>query len=193
MSSSKVFFVSLGCPKNRVDSEIMLGELGQRDYEVVETKEEADVLVVNTCSFIEEARETQVAERAGEAAGSGGGKEAEAGRERGRGVVRLSRIDGGGHLRFLIQIVLPIARPAIMTVTLLSFIAGWNAFLWPLIVLNRSEVYTLLVGLNAFQGELDVQWHYILAMTVVTLIPVTLVFAFLQRFITTGIASSGMK
>ena len=60
MTSSKVFFVSLGCPKNRVDSEIMLGELGQRDYEVVETKEEADVLVVNTCSFIEEAREESV-------------------------------------------------------------------------------------------------------------------------------------
>ncbi|MGA0887910.1 MAG: carbohydrate ABC transporter permease, partial [bacterium] len=46
---------------------------------------------------------------------------------------------------------------------------------------------------NAFQGELDVQWHYILAMTVVTLIPVVVVFAFLQKFITTGIASSGMK
>ena len=60
MSSSKVFFVSLGCPKNRVDSEIMLGELGQRDYEIVETKEEADLLVVNTCSFIEEAREESV-------------------------------------------------------------------------------------------------------------------------------------
>jgi alpha-1,4-digalacturonate transport system permease protein len=47
--------------------------------------------------------------------------------------------------------------------------------------------------LNAFQGELDVQWHYILAMTVVTLIPVVVVFTFLQKFITTGIASSGMK
>ena len=66
----------------------------------------------------------------------------------------------------------------------------WNEFLWPLIVLNRS---VLSVGLNAFQGELDVQWHYILAMTVVTLIPVVVVFAFLQKFITTGIASSGMK
>ena len=54
----------------------------------------------------------------------------------------------------------------------------------------QSENYTLQVGLNAFQGELDVQWHFVLAMTVVTLLPVTvLVFAFLQRFITTGIAS----
>ncbi len=76
---------------------------------------------------------------------------------------------------------------------LASRIRATGSSFWPLIVLNRSEVYTLQVGLNAFQGELDVQWHYILAMTVVTLIPVTLVFAFLQKFITTGIASSGMK
>jgi alpha-1,4-digalacturonate transport system permease protein len=69
----------------------------------------------------------------------------------------------------------------------------WNEFLWPLVVLTRSEVYTLQVGLNSFQGELNVQWHYVLAMTVVTLIPISLAFAFLQRFITTGIASSGMK
>jgi len=53
---AKVFFVSLGCPKNRVDSEIMLGDLKSRDYEVVQDAEDADVLVVNTCSFIEEAR-----------------------------------------------------------------------------------------------------------------------------------------
>ncbi|MFT7578819.1 MAG: ribosomal protein S12 methylthiotransferase [Myxococcota bacterium] len=56
----KVFFVSLGCPKNRVDSEIMLGDLAQRDYEIVDSAEEAELLVVNTCSFIEEAREESV-------------------------------------------------------------------------------------------------------------------------------------
>ncbi|MCB9732218.1 MAG: 30S ribosomal protein S12 methylthiotransferase RimO [Deltaproteobacteria bacterium] len=56
----KVFFVSLGCPKNRVDSEIMLGELKKRAYDVVDSAEEADLLVVNTCSFVEEAREESV-------------------------------------------------------------------------------------------------------------------------------------
>lgn len=59
-SGGKVFFVSLGCPKNRVDSEIMLGELAQRRYEVIDNAEEADLLVVNTCSFVEEAREESV-------------------------------------------------------------------------------------------------------------------------------------
>ncbi len=56
----KLYFVSLGCPKNRVDSEIMLGELQNRDYVVVDSAEEADLLVVNTCSFVEEAREESV-------------------------------------------------------------------------------------------------------------------------------------
>ncbi|MGM0575489.1 MAG: 30S ribosomal protein S12 methylthiotransferase RimO [Myxococcota bacterium] len=56
----KVFFVSLGCPKNRVDSEIMLGDLAERSYRVVQSAEEADLLVVNTCSFVEEAREESV-------------------------------------------------------------------------------------------------------------------------------------
>jgi len=59
-ASGKVFFVSLGCPKNRVDSEIMLGELRERAYEVVQSAEEADLLVVNTCSFVEDAREESV-------------------------------------------------------------------------------------------------------------------------------------
>ena len=58
--AQKVFFVSLGCPKNRVDSEIMLGELDRNSYQMVATAEEADVLVVNTCGFVEEAREESV-------------------------------------------------------------------------------------------------------------------------------------
>lgn len=58
--SRKLYFVSLGCPKNRVDSEIMLGELQARDYAVVDSPEEADLLVVNTCAFVEEAREESV-------------------------------------------------------------------------------------------------------------------------------------
>jgi alpha-1,4-digalacturonate transport system permease protein len=69
----------------------------------------------------------------------------------------------------------------------------WNDFLWPLIVLSKSENFTLQLALNSFQGELNTQWHYLLAMTVITLIPITLVFTFLQKYIATGIASAGVK
>lgn len=104
-----------------------------------------------------------------------------------------SRIDGASEWRIYWQIVLPLATPALAVLAIFSVMWRWNDFLWPLIVLSRSEVFTLQVGLNAFQGELNIQWHYVLAMTVLTLLPITLVFAFLQGFITTGIATTGMK
>ena len=104
-----------------------------------------------------------------------------------------ARIDGASEWRVYWQIVLPLSAPAMAVLAIFSIMWRWNDFLWPLIVLSRSELFTLQVGLAAFQGELNVQWHYVLAMTVLTLLPITLVFAFLQRFITTGIATTGMK
>jgi alpha-1,4-digalacturonate transport system permease protein len=104
-----------------------------------------------------------------------------------------ARIDGASEWRIYSQIILPLAKPALAVLTIFSVMWRWNDFLWPLIVLSRSEVFTLQVGLNSFQGELNVQWHLILAMTVLTLLPITVVFAFLQKNITTGIATTGMK
>lgn len=104
-----------------------------------------------------------------------------------------ARIDGASEWRIYWQIILPLARPALAVLAIFSIMWRWNDFLWPLIVVSRNELFTLQVGLNAFQGALDVQWHYILAMTVLTLLPITVVFALLQRFITSGIATTGMK
>lgn len=108
-------------------------------------------------------------------------------------LIDSARIDGANEWRVYWQIVVPLAAPALAVLAIFSVMWRWNDFLWPLIVLSRSELFTLQVGLAAFQGELNVQWHYILAMTVLTLLPITIVFAFLQRFITTGIATTGMK
>ncbi len=108
-------------------------------------------------------------------------------------LIEAARMDNASEWAIYWRVVIPLAAPALAVLAIFSIIWRWNEFLWPLIVLNRSEVYTLQVGLNAFQGELDVQWHYMLAMTVLSLIPVVLIFAFLQKFIATGIASTGMK
>ena len=104
-----------------------------------------------------------------------------------------ARIDGASEWRIYLQIILPLARPALAVLTIFSIMWRWNDFLWPLVVLSRNELFTLQVGLNSFQGELQVQWHLILAMTVLTLLPITFVFAFLQRYITTGIATTRLK
>lgn len=104
-----------------------------------------------------------------------------------------ARIDGASEWRIYAQVVLPLAAPALAVLTIFSVMWRWNDFLWPLIVLQSSENFTLQVGLNAFKGDLQTQWNLVLAMTVLTLLPITLVFAFLQKYITTGIATTGMK
>ena len=108
-------------------------------------------------------------------------------------LIDAARIDGASEWRIYSQVVVPLAKPAMAVLTIFSVMWRWNDFLWPLIVLSRSEYFTLQVGLASFQGELNVQWNLILAMTVLTLLPISLVFAFLQRHITTGIATTGMK
>lgn len=108
-------------------------------------------------------------------------------------LIEAARIEGASEWRIYAQIILPLARPALAVLTIFSVMWRWNDFLWPLIVLSRSELFTLQIGLNSFQGELNVQWHLLLAITVVSLLPITVVFAFLQKYITTGIATTGMK
>ncbi|SDE72569.1 alpha-1,4-digalacturonate transport system permease protein [Paracoccus isoporae] len=104
-----------------------------------------------------------------------------------------ARMDHASEWQIYWRIVLPLAAPALAVLAIFSVVWRWNDFLWPLVVLSRKELYTLQIGLNTYAGELNVQWHYILAMTVVAMIPVVLVFVFLQRFITAGIAGTGLK
>jgi alpha-1,4-digalacturonate transport system permease protein len=104
-----------------------------------------------------------------------------------------ARIDGASEWRIYSQIIIPLSAPALAVLTIFSVMWRWNDFLWPLVVLSRNEMFTLQVGLNSFQGELNVQWHLILAMTVLTLLPISVVFALLQKYVTTGIATTGMK
>ena len=108
-------------------------------------------------------------------------------------LLEAARMDHASEWRIYWRIILPLTAPALAVLAIFSVMWRWNDFLLPLIVLSKSESFTLQLALNSFQGELNTQWHYLLAMTVITLLPVTLVFAFLQRYITTGIASAGVK
>jgi len=108
-------------------------------------------------------------------------------------LLEAARMDHASEWRIYWKIILPLSAPALAVLAIFSVMWRWNDFLLPLIVLSKSEVFTLQLALNSFQGELNTQWHYLLAMTVITLVPITLVFAFLQKYITTGIASAGVK
>ena len=104
-----------------------------------------------------------------------------------------ARIDGASEWRIYWQVILPLAAPALAVLAIFSTIWRWNDFLWPKIVMTRDEMFTLQVGLETFQGDLSLQWDLILAMTVLTALPITFVFGFLQKYITTGIATTGLK
>ena len=108
-------------------------------------------------------------------------------------LIEAARIDGASEFRIYWKVILPLCAPALAVLAIFSAIWRWNDFLWPLVVLASPENYTLQVGLNSFQGEFTTAWHYILAMTVLSLLPVTAVFVFVQKYITTGVASTGMK
>ncbi|WP_108483113.1 carbohydrate ABC transporter permease [Oceaniglobus ichthyenteri] len=109
-------------------------------------------------------------------------------------LLEAARMDAASEWRIFWRIVMPLSLPALSVLAILSVIWRWNDFLWPLIVLiSDPSAHTLQIGLTTFSGEFDSDFHYILAMTVVSLIPITLVFVWLQRFITTGIATTGLK
>lgn len=108
-------------------------------------------------------------------------------------LIEAGRMDNASEWRIYWRIVLPLSAPALAVLAIFSVMWRWNEFLWPMVVLNRSSKFTLQLALNSFQGELATQWNYVLAMTVLTLLPVTIVFLLLQRQITQGIASTGVK
>lgn len=108
-------------------------------------------------------------------------------------LLEAARMDHASEWQIYWRIMLPLSAPALAVLAIFSVMWRWNDFLWPLIVLSKAEKFTLQLALNSFQGDLVTQWNYLLAMTVITLLPVTLVFAFLQKYITQGIASAGVK
>jgi len=110
-----------------------------------------------------------------------------------RDLIEAARMDKASEWQIYARIVLPLSLPALAVLAIFSMMWRWNDFLLPLAVLSKSESYTLQIGLNAFQGDLQTQWNYLLAMTVVTLLPIAVVFVFLQRFIVAGIANTGVK
>jgi multiple sugar transport system permease protein len=104
-----------------------------------------------------------------------------------------ARIDGAGPWRTFVSIVLPNARPAIVTLALISFLANWNDFIFPLYVLFSPERLTLPVGLTKLQGAYTIDYPVIMAGAAMASIPVLLLYIFVQRYVIEGVASSGIK
>lgn len=104
-----------------------------------------------------------------------------------------ARIDGCSTKRIYWQIMLPLAKPALITVSIFSFMSHWNDFMGPLIYLNSEHKRTLAIALQSFQGQFTSEWNLLMAASVVVLIPVLIIFFTLQRYFVEGIVLTGLK
>ncbi|GIK74194.1 MAG: sugar ABC transporter permease [Chloroflexota bacterium] len=104
-----------------------------------------------------------------------------------------ARIDGANTLQIIGRIMAPMAMPALATVTIFTFQATWNDFLAPLIYLQRPELYTVTLGLQFFRSTYTTNWAYLMAASLVTTLPVIVVFFAAQRYFIEGITLTGVK
>ncbi len=104
-----------------------------------------------------------------------------------------ARIDGASNWQYLWKIMVPIAKPSIVTIVLLNAIACWNSFLWPLLVTNTTSVRTLPMGLYAFITEGGVVYERLMAAATIVVIPMIILFIVARKYIVNGVARGGLK
>ncbi len=102
-------------------------------------------------------------------------------------------IDGASHFRVYWQVILPLAKPALATLMVFSFMQSWNNFLWPLIIVSDTEMMTLPLGLANLQGRWATDWNLMMAGVVISVLPVLAVYMFAQKYFIQGLTMGGLK
>jgi multiple sugar transport system permease protein len=108
-------------------------------------------------------------------------------------LLEAGRIDGASQMRILWSLLLPVARPGVIAIAVFAFIFSWNEYLFPLVLINSDERKTLPLGVAGFMGNLTVQWGPLLACGVIAVIPVLVLFLFLQRHLVQGLMAGAVK
>jgi multiple sugar transport system permease protein len=108
-------------------------------------------------------------------------------------LLEAARVDGAGEARIFVQIVLPLLKPILITVAVLTFLTAWNDFMWPLIVLTGQQHYTLPVGLASLSREHVQDFELMMAGAVITVVPVLVLFLALQRYYIRGLLLGSVK
>lgn len=103
-----------------------------------------------------------------------------------------AKIDGAGHIRILRSIIVPIAAPAFAVLAVFTFIAYWNSFLWPLIIISDTNRMTVPLGLQLFLGQQGQRWELLMAAASISMVPTVILVIALQKYLVRGIALSGL-
>ena len=106
-------------------------------------------------------------------------------------LIEAAEIDGANHFYIWSRLMLPLTKPALITIAINSFNAAWNDFLGPLLYIQDQEKYTLQIGLQVFQNQATTQWNYLMAGATLVLIPTILMFFFTQRYFIEGMDLTG--
>ena len=107
--------------------------------------------------------------------------------------IEAARIDGLNELQIWWTVAMPLVKPALAALAIFVFLGNWTAFLWPLIVSNSTEKYTIPVGLSSFGDEADVAWELIMTGAAISTLPTLIFFLIFQRFIIRGVVMAGLK
>jgi len=99
-----------------------------------------------------------------------------------------ARLEGVGHLRYIWRVALPLARPAVVTVALLTFITSWNQFQWPLIMTTSSSIQPIEIALSHYMQTFEANWRKLTSAVLLALVPIVVLFLLLQRHIVAGVA-----
>nr|WP_157603121.1 carbohydrate ABC transporter permease [Rathayibacter sp. Leaf299] len=109
-------------------------------------------------------------------------------------LLQAARIDGAGEMRIFFGVVLPLSTPALATLSILTFLSSWNNFLWPLVVAQSDDYYTLPVALALYStGTQGTNYGLLMAGAVAVIVPILILFVVLQRHFTQGVATTGLK
>jgi len=106
-------------------------------------------------------------------------------------LTEAAQIDGANHLYIWSRLMIPLTKPALITVGIMSFNAAWNDFLGPLLYITREDMYTLQIGLQSFQNQSTTQWNYLMAGATLVMIPTVLLFFFAQKYFIQGMDLTG--
>lgn len=104
-----------------------------------------------------------------------------------------ARVDGASNRKYLWRVMVPIAKPAIITIVLLNSIDSWNSFLWPMLVTNESKMRTVTVGLTSFVQAAGIRYERLMAAAFIVVIPMVVLFFFARKYIVTAVAQGGIK
>jgi sn-glycerol 3-phosphate transport system permease protein len=107
-------------------------------------------------------------------------------------LAEAARIDGAGPLRFLWDIVIPLSRPNIAALFVITFIYGWNQYLWPLLVTTQEDMYTTVIGIKRMisAGDAATEWNLVMATAMLAMIPPALVVLLMQKWFVKGLVDS---